>query len=74
MTILRLLNPQGVAGLAVVLCLAILLLVEKGETRHWKKQSSQFEQLYRGEQSAFAEPPGGWALFRGLHRRPSLPT
>ena len=54
MTILRLLNPQGVAGLAVVLCLAILLLVEKGETRHWKKQSSQFEQLYRGEQSAFA--------------------
>jgi hypothetical protein len=54
MTILRLLNPQGVAGLAVALCLAILLLVEKGETQHWKKQSSQFEQLYRREQSAFA--------------------
>jgi hypothetical protein len=54
MTILRLLNPQGLAGLAASLCLAILLVIQKGETRHWKKQSSQYEQLYRGEQSAFA--------------------
>ena len=34
--------------------LAVLLVIQKGETRHWKKQSAQFEQLYRGEQAAFA--------------------
>ena len=45
--ILRLLNAQGIAGLAASLCLALLLVLQKGETRHWKKQSSQFEQLYR---------------------------
>jgi hypothetical protein len=54
MTILRLLNPQGIAGLAISLCLAILLVIQKGETRHWKKQSGRFEQLYRAERSAFA--------------------
>ena len=53
MTILRLLNPQGLAGLAVSLCLAILLVIQIGDARHWKKESAQFEQLYRGEQSAF---------------------
>jgi len=53
MTILRLINPQGVAGLAVSLCLAILLIIQIGEAHHWKKESGQFEQLYRGEQSAF---------------------
>ena len=53
MTILRLLNVQGIAGIAVSLCLAVLLVIQKGETRHWKKQSSQFEQLYRGEHDAF---------------------
>jgi hypothetical protein len=52
--ILRLLNPQGIAGLAASICHALLLIVQKGETRHWKKQSSQFEQLYRAGQSAFA--------------------
>ena len=52
--ILRLLNAQGIAGLAASLCLALLLVLQKGETRHWKKQSSQFEQLYRGEQSIVA--------------------
>ena len=52
--ILRLLGPQGIAGLAASLCLALLLVLQKGETRHWKKQSGQFEQLYRGEQAAFA--------------------
>jgi hypothetical protein len=53
MTILRILNVQGIAGIAVSLCLAILLVIQKGETRHWKKQSSRFEQLYRGEQDVF---------------------
>jgi hypothetical protein len=54
MTTLRLLNVQGIAGIAVSLCLAILLVIQKGETRHWKKESSRFEQLYHGDQDAFA--------------------
>jgi len=54
MTILRFLNAQGVAGFAVSLCLALLLVLQKGETRHWKTQSGKFEKLYGGEQSAFA--------------------
>ena len=54
MTFLRLLNVQGIAGIAVSLCLGVLLAIQKGETRHWKKQSGRYEQLYRGEQSAFA--------------------
>jgi hypothetical protein len=54
MTVLRLLNAQGAAGIAVSLCLAILLVIQKGETRHWKKQSGQLEQLYREQQAAFA--------------------
>lgn len=52
--ILRLLNVQGVAGIAVSLALGILLLIQKAETGHWKKQSGQFEQLYREQQSALA--------------------
>jgi hypothetical protein len=52
--ILRLLNWQGIAGIAVSAALALLLVLQKGETRHWKKQSANFEQLYRGEQAAFA--------------------
>jgi hypothetical protein len=51
---LRLLNPQGIAGIAASLCLGLLLILQKGETRHWKKQSGQFEQMYRDEQSALA--------------------
>ena len=52
--ILRLLNIQGIAGIAVGLALAILLVVQKGETRHWKKESASFEQRYRQDQAAFA--------------------
>jgi len=54
MSFLRLLNWQGIAGAAAALGLAVLLLVQAVETRHWKKQSRQFEQLYRAEQAAFA--------------------
>ena len=54
MTLLRFLNVQGIAGIAASLCLAVLLILQKGETRHWRRQSSQFEQLYQHEQSAFA--------------------
>jgi hypothetical protein len=52
--ILRLLNPQGIAGLAASLCLALLLVLQKVETRHWKKQAASYEQLYRDEQVALA--------------------
>jgi hypothetical protein len=53
--ILRFLGIQGIAGIAVSLALAILLVIQKGETRHWRKQSASFEQLYSHEQAAFAE-------------------
>lgn len=52
---LRFLNLQGIAGIAVALALVSLLLFQKAETRHWRKQSGQFEQLYRGEQAASAQ-------------------
>jgi hypothetical protein len=52
--ILRLLNWQGIAGIGLGLALAILLLVQRADTRHWKKQSASFEQLYRQDQAAFA--------------------
>ena len=54
MMLLRLLRPQGIAGIAASLCLALLLVVQKGETRNWKKQSSAFERQYHEEQAAFA--------------------
>jgi hypothetical protein len=54
MMLLRLLSPQGIAGLVASLCLGLLLVLQKSETRHWKKQSAGFEQLYRGEEAAFA--------------------
>jgi len=60
--ILRLLNSQRIAGLAASVCLALLLLIQKTETRHWKKQSSQFEQLYHADQAAFAQTIAGYRL------------
>jgi hypothetical protein len=58
--ILRFLNIQGIAGIAVGLALGILLLVQKGETRHWQKQSASFEQLYHQDQAAFATTVAGY--------------
>ena len=55
MTLLRILNPQGIAGLAATTILALLLIAAKVDTRHFKKQSLQFEQLYRAEAKAHAE-------------------
>jgi hypothetical protein len=54
MSWLRLLNVQGIAGLAVGVALAMLLVLQKTETRHWQKQSAEFEQLYAKEQAALA--------------------
>jgi hypothetical protein len=52
--ILRLLNVQGMVGIAAAFALLTLLLIQKFETRHWRKQSEQYEQLYRSEQVADA--------------------
>ena len=54
MMFLRFFNVQGIAGTAASLALAILLVIQKGETRHWRKESGRNEQLYRGEEAAFA--------------------
>lgn len=54
MMLLRLLNPQGIAGLAVSIALALLLVLQKAETHHWKKQSAQFEQLYQNAQATLS--------------------
>ena len=43
--ILRFLNWQGIAGIAASIALATLLVVQKIETGHWRKQSANFEQL-----------------------------
>lgn len=52
--ILRFLNLQGLAGLAASALLGVLLIAAKIDSRHWRKQSGQFEQLYRAEEAAFA--------------------
>ena len=52
--ILRLLGPQGIAGVAVAICLSLLLVLQKAETRRWRERSAEHEQLYRAEQTAFA--------------------
>lgn len=55
MTWFRLVNPQGIAGLAVAAILGLLLIAARIDARHFKKQSAQFEQLYRAETKAHAE-------------------
>ena len=50
----RMLHWQGIAGLAASLCLALLLVLQKGETRHWRKQSLQNAERIRVEQAAHA--------------------
>jgi len=52
--IMRLLNWQGWAGIAVGVTLMIMLTVQKFEAVHWRKQSEKFEQLYQQEQAALA--------------------
>ena len=50
----RLLNLQGMIGLAAALLLVVLLTVKAGEARHLRKQSARFELLYLAEQGAAA--------------------
>ena len=52
--ILRLLGPQGIAGVAISLVLALLLTVQKAETRRWQRESGRYEQLYRAGEAALA--------------------
>ena len=52
--ILRLLNWQGIAGIAVASVLLVMLTVQKLESVRWKKESEQFEKLYHQEEAAFA--------------------
>jgi len=54
MSLLRLLGIQGIAGIAVSLALGLLLIVQRGETGHWKAESGRFEQLYAGQRAALA--------------------
>lgn len=42
---------SGHAGIAVSACLALLLILQRAETGHWKAESGHLEQLY-GEQKA----------------------
>src|SRR5260221_13790458 len=58
--ILRLLNWQGLAGIALSMTLGVMLLIQKGETHHWKKASAGFEQLYHQDQAAFATTVGNY--------------
>jgi len=54
MSLLRLINVQGIAGIAVSIALGVLLLLQKVETGRWKKESTRFEQLYGQEQTALS--------------------
>src|SRR5688500_20407484 len=52
---LRLLNVQGMIGIAAALLLSTLFLIKAGEARHWRKQSGRYEQLYLAEQGSRAQ-------------------
>ena len=51
----RLINVQGAFGIAASFALFGLLLIQKGEMRHWRKQARGFETQYRAEQQAHAQ-------------------
>lgn len=72
MTLLRLLNPQGIAGLAAAAILALLLVAAKIDTRHFKKKSAQFEQLYRAEVKAHAESIANYKIAAARARAADL--
>ena len=65
----RMINLQGAFGIAASLCLFGLLLIQKGETRHWRKQSAGFETRYRGEQQAHAQTVANYRVAAEAARR-----
>lgn len=60
MPVLAFLGWRGIVGVAGMLVLSLLLVVQKGETRHWHKQSDGFEKLYRTEHLAFGQTVLNW--------------
>ena len=50
----RILNLQGMIGIAASALLLVMVLVKAGDARHWRKQSVRYEQLYLAEQGARA--------------------
>ena len=65
----RLINVQGAFGIAASLALLGLLLIQKGETRHWRKQSNGLEKLFRGEQQAHAKTVANYRAAAEAARR-----
>jgi len=65
----RLVNVQGAFGIAASLALLGLLLIQKSETRHWRKQSHGFETLYRAEQQAHAQTVANYRAAADAARR-----
>jgi hypothetical protein len=51
----RILNIQGMLGIAASLLLLVMLLVKAGDARHWRKQSARYEQLHAAGQAALAQ-------------------
>lgn len=47
------LDVQGWVGVAVAAGLTFVAFHQWGEARHWKKQSGQFEKLYRADEASF---------------------
>ena len=68
----RILNLQGMLGIAASLFLFGLFVVKAGEARHWHKQSGRFEQLYLGEQSARAQTVANYRAAAETARRADL--
>jgi len=68
----RVLNLQGMLGIAAFLLLLGLFLVKAGEARHWRKQSGRYEQLYVGEQSARAQTIANYRAAAETARREDL--
>ena len=51
----RILNLQGMLGIAASLLLLVMLLVKASDARHWRKQSGRYEQLHAAGQAALAQ-------------------
>jgi len=72
--IARLINPQGIAGIAVSLSLAILLGLQKMQTHHWQTQSGEFEQLYRTGQATLTATVANYRAAAETARATDLAT
>jgi len=68
----RILNLQGMIGIAASLLLLGLFLVKAVEARRWHRQSDRYEQLYRGEQGARAGTIANYRAAAETARRDDL--